>query len=156
MPSASIPTRAARPHSVDRRLSKAVVLVLLLIGLPRATAKPCPSNAFFLYSQHHKSSVCACARGLVCVGSSCIRGHADNYGTFSHPESEGFKPSCDDCSCDDFQGAPPASFVRVDLATGGSMRDFKDPVFDARCQAEPGPRQPPRALARLNWLHFPK
>ena len=137
-----------------------VALVLLaaavLCMLPVCQAMPCPANAFFLYSQHHQASVCACARGLVCMGSQCVKGHPDNYGTFARPDVAGFYANCTDCRCDDFQGRAPDKFVWAELKGGGKMRDFPDPLFDKRCAVAAGPRAPPRSIPRLNWLHFPK
>jgi hypothetical protein len=146
----------ARGFRSHRTCSLLFLLLLFLLLAASAEAKPCPSNAFFLYSAHHQKSVCACARGLVCVGSECLTGHPDNYGTFSKPDMAGFPIHCTDCTCDDFQGREPDKFSWAELVGGTKMRDFIDPLFDKRCSVVPGPHVEPRALPQLNWLHFPK
>lgn len=155
-------------------MAKLVMVVLAALALV-AHARPCPPNAYFLYSPVHSASMCACAREYVCGGSSCTMGSDSNLPLSFNAKSDGFSPDCMDCGCvRKLQGDAAASetaearlqrvrealrgtYREVPTTDGGVMRDFLDPLFEASCKVHPDVPVPrPKALRYMNWLHFPK
>eukprot|EP00049_Salpingoeca_infusionum_P008202 m.133380 g.133380 ORF g.133380 m.133380 type:complete len:581 (+) comp13944_c0_seq3:61-1803(+) len=165
---------APRPRPVV--VAGVAVLLLFLQHVNPAVAKPCPHDAYFVYSAFHDSDHCACARGYSCIGSECTMGDDSNHPISYDSNSAGFPATCMDCMCVDamvikringgllapeqaLKDARAHSDYRIIATTdGGTMRDFVDPMFDQSChvvkQEIALPR--PKALRALNWLHFPK
>lgn len=53
----------------------------------------------------------------------------------------------------------PTHGLPVSASDVGPIRDFEDPLFEKTCrsQIDPEVKPPmPRALKKINWLHFPK
>lgn len=77
--------------------------MLVVCGGPQyVAAKPCPDNAYFTFDNMHvEKNVCACDGGLSCVGSRCIMGNDNNFGSFVHGV-HGFPITCLDCFCTTF------------------------------------------------------
>eukprot|EP00043_Microstomoeca_roanoka_P006749 m.65630 g.65630 ORF g.65630 m.65630 type:complete len:435 (+) comp13550_c0_seq1:308-1612(+) len=150
------------PSTVEQgQRQKGLALLLLLALLPcivEVSGMPCPGNAVFVHSSDDQEDYCACAPGLLCIGSECTHGSQNNPNSF-RPQMAGFPWRCIDCRCVDgltgdrnASGEPRVLHLTSELA----YPDYPDRHFDDICVITGPSAHLPRALPNITWLHFPK